>query len=133
MDQQQPPDEQSSIQMLGQDIAGMPADKQVLQDLAKYDVQTIASGVAEMQLTGAVDEETTMCLREQLIHSRCTESRCVLSHTISAVKWTSAVRLCWCVSKSAAQEPSLSSAVHRVLARYIATFPCRLENLFCRL
>ena len=70
--------------MMGQDLEGMPANKH-LQDLAKYDVRTMASGVAGMQLTGAVDEETTMCLREQLIHSRCTESRCVLSYRLSAV------------------------------------------------
>lgn len=62
--------------MMGQDIAGMPANKH-LQDLAKYEMQTVASGVTGMQLTGTVDEESTMCLREQLIHSRCTESRCV--------------------------------------------------------
>lgn len=116
LDQHQPPVPHSSTHMPGHDIAGMPANKH-LQDLAKYDVQTMASGLAEMQLTGVVVEETTMCLREQLIHSRCTESRHVLSHALSADKCMSAVRLCWCMCKSAAQQQHcLSLADHRVLA-----------------
>ena len=121
LDQHQPPVPHSSTHMSGHDL---PANKH-LQDLARYDVQTMASGVAEMQLTGAVDEETTMCLREQLIHSRCTESRHVLSCALSADRCMSAVCLCWCMCKKRSTATSLPVTFR---SHSSGTIPCSLQG-----
>ena len=82
LDQHQLP---GSIHRSGQEIADVPDTNQRLQDPAKDDAQMAVNAVAGMQLSDAIDEETTMCLREQLIHSRCTESRCAVGNQDDAV------------------------------------------------
>ena len=37
--------------------------------------QGVATTAPSMQLADSIEEETTMCLRDQLIHSRCTDQR----------------------------------------------------------
>ena len=77
--QQQLPHAQSGIHMAAtavavQEAAHTPAHHS-LQHAAMSAAQNVATVVAAMQLADASDGETTMCLRSQLIHSRCTDSR----------------------------------------------------------
>ena len=84
LSQHQLPGTHGGLPLSGQEVADIPAS-QHWQDPAKPDAHVAAKGVAEMRLTDAADEETTMCLREQLIHSRCTESRCAVTLKTTAV------------------------------------------------
>ena len=83
LNQRHPPSTQGGLLLSDQGIADGAASRH-LSDAAKCDAHMAAKAVAGMVLTDAVDEETTMCLREQLIHSRCTEARCAIAVTTSS-------------------------------------------------
>ena len=61
---------------------------------AKYDLQHTATAVADLRLSDANDEETTLNLRDQLIHSRCTDSR-YAEHEIGSALSMSTELHCW--------------------------------------
>ena len=67
---------QGSIQLPAPHATVDPVSEHI-NNAAKYDLQHTAIAVADLRLSDANDEETTLNLRDQLIHSRCTDSRYV--------------------------------------------------------
>ena len=99
----------------------------VLQSTA---VCAAATAVADMRLTDGSDEETTMCLRDQLIHSRCTDPKYVLNHARLEVQCLLTAILSTCASMSQPlpdyKTGVAATCLHNALAVSVGTTDCHV-------